>query len=281
MLKHKKLVIIASVCVLILALLSAWIAFDNQNIGITEYKIKNEKIPESFKGFRIAQVSDLHNAEFGKNNIKLVNKLKESQPDIIAITGDLLDLRKTDVEVGLSFAREAVKIAPTYYINGNHEAWIDEYRSFRDELEEIGVTVLENKKITIEREGESISLLGMVDPNFVHISYIPETELARSYLEPIAEDNNFKLLLSHRPVFAEVYAEFEMDLVLMGHNHGGQFRIPFIGGIFSPDEGFFPKYDAGYYKADKTEMIISRGLGNSAFPFRVNNPPEIVVVELE
>ena len=152
----------------------------------------------------------MHNAEFGEENAHLLNILSESKPDIIAITGDLVDAQHTDIDTALSFVEKADRIAPVYYVTGNHEASLPQYDELKTGLEAAGV-----------------------------------------------------------------------DLVLSGHAHGGQFRLPLIGGLVAPNQGFFPKYDAGLYTDGGTNMVVSRGLGNSIIPLRFNNRPEIVLVELK
>ena len=256
----------------LLAALAIWIAWGNTALEINTYQIENKDIPESFEGFRIAQISDFHDAEIGKDNERLVRLLKESKPDIIIITGDFIDSRRTDVEHSLDFAREAVKIAPCYYVTGNHEGRIKEYKALRDGLIELGVRVLENEAVEIERGGESITLIGVHDQSMGLDGTL--------VVDAGSIEDRFTLLIAHRPATVDVAEEGGIDLLLCGHVHGGQFRIPFVGGVFGPGQGFFPEYDAGFFREGDTVMIISRGIGNSAFPFRVNNRPEIVVAEL-
>lgn len=250
---------------------------------INEITIKNEKIPDSFSGFRIAQISDLHNAEFGKDNKKLLSLLETCEPDVILLTGDLVDSRNTDIEIAISFSEKASAIAPTYYVSGNHEARIDEYEDLTEGLENAGVQVLKNEIVLLEELGESICVAGMEDPSFVTDYLFGDSEtLAINVLsELISDEDIFTILLSHRPELFDAYVECKVDLVFSGHAHGGQFRLPFIGGIVAPNQGFFPEYDAGQFTEGNTVMIVSRGVGNSILPFRINNRPEIVLVELQ
>ena len=278
MLKIRKRTAIVSIFLVLIVLLAIWIAWGNKALELNSHRITSDKLPSSFDGFRIAQVSDLHNTEFGENNEKLLSMLREANPDIIAITGDMIDLRNTKIEVALKFAEQAVKIAPCYYISGNHEAYVDEYEEFKDSLTELGVVVLDDAKTEIELSGEKITLVGVEDPSF---SWTDNETLINDKLnELICEEDGYTILLSHRPELFEIYVEKEVDLVFSGHAHGGQFRIPFVGGIVAPNQGLFPQYDAGIYIEGKTTMVVSRGIGNSIFPFRVNNRPEVVLIEL-
>ena len=282
MMNHKKknAIILVAVSIAFVAIV-IWIAWGNSALMVNEIKITNDKIPQSFEGFRIAQVSDLHNAELGKDNNKLIEKLNECEPDIIVLTGDLIDSNHTNLEVALSFARQAVKIAPCYFVTGNHEAWVgSQYEELKTSLENAGVTVLQDEAIELNYGDECIQLIGLNDPDFSERDSFLSESILETKLSEINISNGFTILLSHRPEYFNVYQNKNIDLVLSGHAHGGQFRLPFLGGVIAPNQGFFPKYDAGTYTENGTTMIVSRGIGNSIIPFRVNNRPEIVLVEL-
>ena len=268
--------------VICLILSAIWIVRGNNQIKLTEYIITSTKVPESFTCFEIAQVSDLHNAELGEENSKLLELLSEVEPHIIVLTGDLIDSRHTDIEIALDFAGKAAQIAPVYYVSGNHEARVPVYEELNMGLTGAGVTVLENQKVQITRNGESITLMGIQDPSFRTDYLFGDAEsISRQAISGLQnESDGFTVLLSHRPELFELYVDTGVDLVFSGHAHGGQFRLPFIGGLVAPNQGFFPKYDAGLFKKENTTMIVSRGLGNSIIPFRINNSPEIVVAEL-
>ena len=264
-------------------ILVAWTVWGNKALMVSTISISSSHIPAAFSGFRIAQVSDLHNSEFGKNNTELLKLLSESRPDIIAITGDLIDANHTDVGIALGFAQESVRIAPTYYVTGNHEATCSQYGDLKAGLEEAGVIVLEDEAISLERGGETIALLGLADPDFMvkgdmfgEVPAMVSTKLKNL----IGDESGYTILLSHRPELFETYVDGGIDLVFSGHVHGGQFRLPFIGGLVAPNQGLFPKYDAGLYTDGGTSMVVSRGIGNSIIPFRFNNRPEIVLVKL-
>ena len=279
--KNKKKILLIVIPVAIL--LVGWIIWGNTALMVSELAIQNEKIPDSFDGFRIAQISDLHNAEFGEDNEKLIGVLKECKPDIILITGDLIDSRNTDIEIGISFAEKAVMIAPTYYVTGNHEARISEYEQLIEGIESAGVQILENESVVLEQSGECITIAGVADPSFTTDYLFGDSETVTSDIlsELLVSEESYTVLLAHRPELFEVYVDSKVDLVFSGHAHGGQFRLPFIGGVVAPNQGLFPEYDAGLYTKDDTSMVVSRGIGNSILPFRINNRPEIVLVKLE
>ena len=266
-----------------LVVISAWILLGNTQLEITEYYVSSSKTPDSFDGFEIAQISDLHNAEFGDKNKDLLVLLSQIKPDVIVLTGDLIDSRQTDIEIALDFAGKAVQIAPAYYVPGNHEARVPEYEQLKSGLTDLGVTVLENQKVQITKDGESITLMGIQDPSF-RTDYLfgdAESVSGQAITSLQNESDGYTVLLSHRPELFDLYVDTGVDLVFSGHAHGGQFRLPFVGGLVAPNQGFFPKYDAGQFVEENTTMVVSRGLGNSIIPFRINNPPEIVVVELK
>lgn len=280
--KKKKRIIALSVIAALFLTTVIWIAWGNTALEVNTYSVAHKDLPESFNGFRIAQVSDLHDAEIGKENSRLIAMLRDANPDIIAFTGDMVDSRRTDIDATLRFVNEAVKIAPCYYVTGNHEANIEEYDELKAGLIAAGVTVLENERVELELDGETITIIGIHDLLFDESGRSGSKKaITRAFLnELVKEDDGFTLLLAHRPEVFDVYVESGIDLALTGHVHGGQFRIPFVGGLYVPNQGFFPEYDAGLFTEDNTNMIISRGIGNSAFPFRINNRPEIVLVEL-
>lgn len=277
--KRKTILSVAAAALLVIII---WIIWGNSALTVNKITVTSEQLPKGFEGFRIAQISDLHNTEFGDNNSKLIEKLRQCNPDIILITGDLIDSRNTDIEIATSFAKQSSKIAPTYFVSGNHESRIEEYEDLLMGLENAGVTVLDNTAAEIEKSGASIMLIGVIDPDF-QTDYLFETSqstMERDLKNLISGDEGYTVLLSHRPELFDVYADKDINLVFSGHAHGGQIRLPFVGGIIAPAQGLFPKYDAGTYAKGDTTMVVSRGLGNSIFPFRVNNRPEIVVVEL-
>ena len=277
---NKKTVLIVSV--LVILCLGIWTLWGNIALEVNEYEIVSDRIPEAFAGFRIAQVSDLHNKDFGEGYGQLLTLLSQINPDIIVVTGDLIDSRHTDLDIALEFAWQAGKIARVYYVSGNHEARVPEYEDLKTGLVKAGVVILENQKVQITREGESITLMGIDDPSFQEDYLFGDSEsVARQAIEDLKnESDGYTVLLSHRPELFDLYVDTGMDLVFSGHAHGGQFRLPFIGGLVAPNQGFFPEYDAGQFNEENTTMIVSRGVGNSIIPIRFNNRPEIVLVTL-
>ena len=273
---------LAVVAAVLLALI-IWTVWGNTALELNTYTISSDILPEAFDGYRIAHISDLHNAEMGKDNEKLLDMLRETEPDIIAITGDIIDSRNTNIDIALQFTKAAMEIAPCYYVTGNHEARISKYDELKAGMEAAGVVVLEDEKTKISLEGGEITLIGVNDPSYQTDYLFGDAEaVMQSKLQEISDaENEFTILLSHRPELFEIYADNNMDLILSGHAHGGQFRLPFVGGLVAPNQGLFPKYDAGLYTEENTNMIVSRGIGNSILPFRFNNRPEVILIELE
>lgn len=268
--KKKRLIDLAIVLVL---LLFCW--FENKHLTTTYYSYESGKIPEAFDGFRIVQISDLHNASFGFDNKSLLGKIKKLEPDMIVITGDIVDANHTNINVAVDFAREAAAIGPTYYITGNHEDWLDEDERERliAGLKEAGVICMDDEIIQIEKDGSFFGLIGLNDASL--------TNSTLKNLVSDLEEDELTILLAHEPQYIEKYSRSHVDLVLSGHAHGGQFRLPFVGGLVAPNQGFFPKYTEGTHIEGDTTMIISRGLGNSIIPVRLFNLPEIVCVDLK
>lgn len=273
----KKLWIVLPCALLLLAVgFTAWVLWANTAIRRTDYTLQSARLPQAFDGFCIAQVSDLHNAEMGEDNADLLALLAGAEPDIIVITGDLIDANRTDTAVALDFLQKAVQIAPCYMITGNHESAIGraDYFAFEAEVLALGVQVLHDRAVTLERGGQSIVLLGLDDPNYEGMLPAPEE------IRALAGTDGFTVMLSHRPEHFDRYAAAGIDLTFSGHAHGGQFRLPLIGGLYAPGQGAFPEYDCGVYSYEHTSMVVSRGIGNSSFPLRLNNRPELVVVTL-
>lgn len=271
--------VVMIIIIVIIGLIS-YTVWANKKIETTIYNIVSQSIPENFNNFKIVQISDLHNTEFGENNIKLVNLIKESEPSIIVVTGDALDSRRTDVDTTFEFFQQAIKIAPTYYVMGNHELRImKDYEDLKNKIIDIGVIVLEDESVILENNGDKVKIIGMNDLGDGYDDY--DKKVFEEKLKELNNEDMYSILLSHRPEIFDLYVESNINLVFTGHVHGGQFRLPIIGGIFAPSQGLFPKYDGGLYRENGTNMVVSRGLGNSIIPIRVNNKPEIVVAELK
>lgn len=266
----------AAVCIC----MAGYLYFEDTFLRTTTYTAVCENLPRSFDGYTIAQVSDYHNAHSVLLNRRLRDAVQAAEPDVIVLTGDLIDRRRTDVQTALRLAADLCKTAPVYFVCGNHDSLSDERETLLQSLTDLGVHVLENETRTLTRNGERICLIGIDDPAKSE-EWAENEEIVRRELTPLVPDNEeFTLLLSHRPEMLEVYAELGIDVALTGHAHGGQIRLPVVGGILAPGQGLFPPYDNGVYTEGKTQMVVSRGVGNSAFPFRVQNRPELVVVKL-
>lgn len=276
--KHKKSILAAILIVVMLMPFSYW---QNNSIVSTHHDYVNANFPSQFDGFKVVQISDLHNKSFGKSQKYLIEKIDAEHPDAIFVTGDLIDSRRTDVDIAIQFIEQAVQIAPMYYVSGNHEHRVlSEYGTLKAQMSALGVMILENSSVTLEKGGAQLRIIGVDDPKFQSNPYEIEGEnLAIStYLEDASSVDGFKILLSHRPELFQLYAKQNMNAVFSGHAHGGQIRLPWIGGIIAPNQGFFPELTSGRHEEGLTTLFISRGLGNSLFPQRIFNRPEIVVV---
>lgn len=281
--KYIKLAVTLSIVIVIILFCN----FQNKHLETTHYTYEAEQLGEEFDGYRIVQISDLHNAKFGKNNQKLVDRIRESEPDMIVLTGDLVDSNHTNVDRAVQFVNEIVKICPVYYVTGNHEYWLEksEYDELMSGLADAGVVILDNQVVEISRGDAKLRLVGLDDRSLSDGTLGMLLKDQAGQKEETADNENsgekeLTVVLAHEPQYLARYASAGVDLVLSGHAHGGQFRLPFVGGIVAPDQGFLPEYTAGEYYMNGTEMIVSRGLGNSVIPVRLFNYPEIVCVEL-
>ena len=278
----KKLIIIFSIICLLLILCGTYFYFENTTLEVSTYQITSNKIPNEFNNYKIIQISDFHNNTSSKLTKKIVEKIKNQKPNIIVITGDLIDSTKTNVDIAIDMIKEIIEIAPIYYVTGNHEARTNEYDNLKSQMIELGVKILENEAQEIQLNNSTINILGINDPSFYKESDILDSKIVKNNMENIQyNEDNFTILLSHRPEVFKIYVEKNIDLVFTGHAHGGQIRLPFIGGIIAPNQGTFPEYTDGIYREKDTTMVVSRGIGNSIIPFRVNNRPELMIVELK
>lgn len=261
-------------------------------ITVTEYDYENKKIPHDFEGYRILHVSDLQSAYFGKNQKRLIKKAKRTNPDMIVFTGDLVDRNRTDLKASMSAMKQLVEIAPVFFVNGNHELYIeDSLQIFYQELKSIGVRFVFDDTLEMVIKKSKINIMGISDTTLckcklgerrrdTEISPAPLQNMLNELTESL-NPKDFTILLSHEPQFFDYYIHEKVDLVFTGHAHGGQIRLPFTDGLFAPGQGILPQYTSGIRKKGNTSMVISRGLGNSVFPFRIFNRPELVVITLE
>lgn len=263
----------------VLLLLWGFIWVNNNWIQTTEFTIESDKLPEAFDGKKIVQISDLHNANFGEGQSSLIEKVEAAKPDAIFLTGDLIDSNRYDLDTSLTLVDALVEMSEVYYVLGNHEVAVNKIDEITEALEQRGVHVLMDESMDWEVEGESVQIAGINDP----LLDVQQTEqdFTRSALAEAGIDERFTLLLAHRPEMFSIYVEEEIDLVFAGHAHGGQIRFPGLGGLFAPGQGWFPTMTKGIFEEQSTRLVLSRGLGNSGFPVRIFNLPEIVVVTLE
>ncbi len=265
---------------IILALIAAAAAFlikdSRDDLEISRYEVASQKLPESFDGFKIVQLSDLHGAEFGEDGMELVEKVKELEPDMIALTGDFVT-DEGDLAAVKKLAGRLTELCPVYFVSGNHEFGSGLAVKVRNILERAGVKYLSNEYLTISR-GEDGILLGGVEDPLAYADMLSPDELAQKMND--AAPDAFKILLGHRNYWMTEYPELPVDLIFCGHAHGGLIRIPGVGGLIGTDRRLFPDFDAGQFNNGRYTLIVSRGLGNSVPIPRIFNRPEIVCVEL-
>ena len=255
----------------------------NKKLKVRKTTLKFDKLPQAFDNFKIAQVSDIHCDKVGHSDLSFINKIKNFNPDMIVITGDILDSYNNNMDIAYNILSQLAIVAPCYFVSGNHELRLpEEYEQLINRMKKLNITHLHNSKLFITKNNESINLVGVEDYNFFknednlnHRANFIKT------LKELYSSNHFNILLSHRPEKFPIYADIKYDLIFSGHAHGGQWRIPFIGGIFSPSQGFFPKYTNGNYVLKNSTLIVSQGLGNSSFPIRINNRIELVLAILK
>lgn len=255
-------------------------------ISVTTHVIHLDDLPKEFDGYKIVQLSDLHNQEFGYENERLIERINQIKPDIIVMTGDMLTNTRevsTNGDVLIKLVESLNQQYPIYYVTGEHEEGLyyedrNKYQidgtkeDYEEKLSQLGVTVLNDEQVTITRQDATINVYGLKE----HLSRDIQIDkrLGQSNKEEVT------ILLSHRPTYFDDYTKWGADLIFCGDTHGGMIRLPVIGGILSA-EGFFPEYDGGLFRKENSVMVVSRGLGNNPIPLRINNRPEIVEVILK
>ncbi len=251
-----------------------YFCLENNSLTVSNYTYETPKAGKSLDGFKIVHISDLHNKRFGRKNSRLIKLIRKQSPDIIVISGDIADSRHTDITAAVEFVSEASDIAPVYYTTGNHEHRFsaEKFDSLISGIQSAGGTVLLDETAVIERDGEKLYITGLAD-----------SSLHTGKLEDIMpqEPGCLSLLISHQPQFIDMYTSSGADITFCGHAHGGQFRIPGVGGFIAPGQGFFPKYTEGMHYRGESAVVISRGLGSSVIPSRINNRPEVVVLTVK
>lgn len=268
--------------VLFIALIIVFLYFQNNKIDITHYEINSKNAEKSFK---IVHLSDLHSKPFKK----ALEITRCSNPDVICITGDYINDHEKNREKMLQYASELCKIAPVYYITGNHERRLEGFEKLMQELKNTGFNVLLNE--CVHNDELNLTVLGLDENQADFEDYKArkngtfEYRDMSKFINELEASDGFKLLLSHFPEnFSAVeqmnYSKYDFDLQLSGHAHGGQFCLPFIGPVFSPGQGLFPKFAKGSF-GERPKLIVSRGLGNAEFPFRLFNHPEINIIDVK
>ena len=251
--------------------------WQTNDIEVTDFTYSNSKIPAAFEDFKILQLSDIHNKSFGKNQLKLLKLIKEERPDIIVITGDLIDEHAKNLDSTIALLDGAIKIAPVYYVDGNHDVASKLYEPFKSAAKKLGVIILDNECAILTRDNDKIRLAGIADPKCFVNEAEYESTLSRLLEQQVGE---FTILLSHRPEKIELYEKYGAYVCFTGHAHGGQIAIPFIGPVIAPNQGFFPEYTSGMYQSGDTTMFVSRGLGTTLVPIRLFAKPQIICVTL-
>lgn len=242
-----------------------------------------KNLPSSFNNLKILQISDIHHRKFGKDQIRIIKRVKKENPDIIVITGDLISRDMRDFTSAGKFCSSLSEISPVLFSMGNHEIDLPEKvkLTFFKTLKNAGVHILLNSEYTLQNQDDVLKFIGVSldmsayrDENFCYDD-IPLYSLSK--LEKnIGVHSECTVLLAHNPLHFETFASWNADLVLSGHVHGGIIRLPFIGGILSPERKLFPAYTRGLYELNSSQLYVSAGLGK----FRIFNPPEINVIKL-
>lgn len=265
-----------------LATLAGCLYYSDTQLHITNYTVKSAKIPSSFNGYKIVQLSDLHGKSFGEDNCKLLDVVRHIAPNIIVITGDMVNRSDLHFESFLNLAKMLSKKYEVYYIVGNHEQRLSvrNQKALIAHLTALNIKVLDNEKIILTKANDSINLYGL----WCDLGYYKNDETTQKHYfsNSVVENtlgacsDGYNILLAHNPLFFTAYANWGANLTLSGHVHGGTIRLPLVGGLLSPERKFFPKYSAGEYQYKGKKMIVSRGMGD----FRIGNPPEIPVITL-
>ena len=266
------------VSIVVIALVALMFIDSNTRLVSTEHELFYDNLPQSFDGFRIVQLSDLHMAQYGKDNARLIEMVKAQEPDIIALTGDFLNARgQNQTSTLIPFLEKLAAIAPCYFISGNHEWASGEINELAAALENLGIRYLRNEFVFIQRGDDTIILAGVEDPNGPLDQMRPD-ELAEAI--KAAHPGIFTVLLAHRNYWFRKYPDLPVDIILCGHTHGGIVRLPFVGGVFGADYDLFPAYDAGVFNQGGYDLVISRGLSRRIPLLRFLNNPEVVTVIL-
>lgn len=248
--------------------LGGWFLHDQNNRIVTSFVQKASCRVK--RGFRIVHLSDLHDKEFREG--RLLKKVAALHPDIILFSGDVISRWTVDRSHMRQVIRALRRIAPVYFVPGNHEYGQGIHEEIFREIAASGAVVLRHQFTELTIHGDNVTLLGLDEVGY----YVQSPAM----LEKLSQSPHLRLLLSHYSDYTPNYLSYDIDLGFVGHSHGGQFRLPFIGGLYASSQGVFPKYTQGVHKQGDTAIAISRGLGNSRFPFRLFNYPQIIVADI-
>lgn len=292
--KKKLLVAVLSAFLVIMLLVMLSLALSRYTLKNTVYSVISDKVTEKIK---IVQLSDLHLSNFGKNNSRLINNVLQKEPDVILMTGDMVNDDSEEFSQITELVDKLCEAAPLYYSLGNHETAVIESHGdgFLDDIRDAGAVVLEKEYVDVKINGNDVRIggtsgYGLYVP-FWEASYGKDAEewsadesfLEQRFLLEFENTDALKILMLHKPAATTLWSEsgyYDVDLVLSGHTHGGQIVLPFVGGLYAPEEGLFPKYEYGRFDFNGVTTIVSSGLGNDTLIPRINNVPEIVEVTI-
>ena len=285
--KNKKGMLLIFIALILVCIVLCFIT----KFDVTNYTIESEKIPQEFDNFKIVQLSDFHSEGYRDTTEKLISKVRDINPDIVVMTGDMVSWDMDNIEEAKILVKGLADMYPIYYIDGNHEHLAEilrpgRYVAFLEFMQDLGVTTIKNDYVELYKGNESINLYGINIPlDGATGLYVDKFQLEDNYVEktlPKADTEKFNILLAHTPIFIKQYSKWGADLVLSGHMHGGIVRVPFTNiGLLSPERAVFPRYAAGKFKVKESTMIVNRGIGTSSFKLRLFNNPEISVITLK
>lgn len=266
-------ILINKIILILIVIITIFIIYGlkNTKLKLTSYEYTSAKVPKDFDGYKILQISDLHHKNFGTNQKKLIRLIQKQEPDLILLTGDIIDEEHTDMSSVRDLLEGICDLAPVYYITGNHELLSEAKNQYAELLAlfvQYGVTDLDDSSVEIKKGNSSIFLYGQKFRSY----YV------KDYLK-LADTSKFNILMYHCSDYFDITSQYGYDLIFSGHTHGGIVRLPFLGGVFGNDKELFPKYAGGIHQQEGSTLISSCGLGDAKIR-RFNNPPEVVLVTL-
>jgi len=293
----KRLLLLFLKIVLLMTLLWWFFYRENNTLELSVDEVHLQELPATLDGLRIIHLSDLHSKWFGPDQHNLVAMIEKQKPHAVVITGDEVDVRSKDEQPVLTLIRRISPIAPVLHVAGNHETQLPDREGYLERVRQAGAQVLESDSVIVPLKGGEVVFVGLADrgQRLVRQEAL-EVEAKKAFAG--VKPGSFVVLLAHRPELFPHYALLPVNLIFSGHAHGGQIRLPWIGGLYAPGQGLFPRFDSGVYrnKAAGNDaagpapepgpmsgpiMIISRGLGNSVFPQRLFNRPDVRLVILK